>query len=762
MTWFDRRSTGGFLLLGLATVAAIAGGCSRQRSGFVLRDAVARGAYGVGAAGTSGAEGLTFPVKPEITDLALSYERRPVVLTNLSFRWRGRIPKGATLHAGVQLIPAAWRTLRRFEAKVVVRDGREREVLAVGRSQAGEARWVDLEGDLSPYAGRTVTLEFSVAVPDRLPPQHRRSNLAAWGPVSVTSYARRERPNVLFILVDTLRYDHLASYGYRREVTPEITRLLGEPGAVVEDAYSQAPWTLPSVVSFMISRHPGEVLGEDLAAYGIPDKIEPLAQHMAKLGYATGGFIANPSLHAGAGFERGFSTFFAPPADIDWMNRHADDLNSHAVPWLRANQDRPFFAYVHYIDPHDPYSNPDMIGGRSQFDPGYKGPIAGDWIHGIYAGNLQMTDPERDVAYIKAMYDSEVHYVDRYVGLLLESLKPEVLENTLVVLTADHGEELYDHGGWKHGQTLYEEQIHVPLLVRWDGRIPAGRRVAGTVRLLDLLPTLSAAVGGKADPAWEGIDLLPALTAKGPLPKRPAFAQHLATGPLRAAAVLDREKLIFFNPQEPFQPVDELQDFLWKKDLGRMKRYEVYDLKADPGERQNLAEAHPERVSRLEPVIDRRLDPVLSGLRVFAQGLKPGQRLTGTVTFAAPPTAAIPFFLGAGDRAELSGSILRFELTGEAAPEVKGVRIAGDFGAVLSIEAALDGKPLPPAALRTGAGAAYAGGTVAKGALESPGWPAAGRGSALLLWLHRSDRPGERRTHADPETERRLKALGYL
>lgn len=762
MTSSDRPRAGSPLILGTLLALALFAGCRREPEGFVLQPLIEQKSFTVAAhaAGASGA-GLTFEAPPELRELTVDYEKRPVVLTTVRWRWRGRIPREATLHAGVQLIPAALRNLRRFEARVIVYDGREREVLAVGRGHARDAYWLDLEGDLAPYAGRTVTLEFAVAVPG-LPPEHRKSNLVAWGPVAVSTYEERERPNVLFVLVDTLRYDHLSPYGYRPEVSPEIARLLAERGIVVEEAYSQAPWTLPSVASYMTSRHPGEILGGGMASYGIPESVEPLAEHFQKLGYATGGFIANPSLHAGAGFERGFTTFFAPPADIEWMNRHADDLNAHALPWLAAHQDRPFFAYVHYIDPHDPYSNPDMIDGRSQFDPGYTGPIAGDWVHGIYSGNLPLTDPERDIAYIKAMYDSEVHYVDRHIGKLLESLKPQVLANTIVVLTSDHGEELYDHGGWKHGQTLYEEQIHVPLLVRWDGRIPAGRRLAGTVRLLDLFPTLSAAAGGKPDPAWEGVDLLPALTGKGALPRRPAFAQHMATGPLRAAAIFGKEKLIYFNPREPFAPIDGLQDHLWQQDLGRMKRVELYDLGKDPKEKQNLAEADPGRAAGLAPVIERRLDAALTGLRVFSEGLPPGRRLAGTITFARPPGAAVPYFLSPDDRAELSGATLRFDFGGEVTPAVKGVRIEGDFGAVQSVEITLEGQPLPPAQIRTGANAVWAGRPLTAASLESPAWPASGTKPSLLLWNHRSARPGERRTQYDPETERRLRALGYL
>ena len=156
--------------------------------------------------------------------------------------------------------------------------------------------------------------------------------------------AGEETPNILFILVDTLRRDHLTPYGYGRDTTPEIARWLAAPGAVLEDAYSQAPWTLPSVVSLLTGRSPGEMLGEELASYGIPEKVPTLAERLESLGYETGGFVANPTLHAGAGFERGFQTFYAPPADLAWMRRHprgsADDV--HVAPAGRdiAGQDR--------------------------------------------------------------------------------------------------------------------------------------------------------------------------------------------------------------------------------------------------------------------------------------------------------------------------------------------------------------------------------------------------------------------------------------
>jgi arylsulfatase A-like enzyme len=765
--WSDRLRRAPVLAL-LACLALTA--CGREaENGFHLLPLVVEKKLTVTADVSS--EGLSFSRAPEIRELEIDYERRPVVLTTTApWRWRGRVPPGARLSAGVQTLPAAWKVIRGLRAVVAVRDGRTREILDVASTAERESpRWLDLEVDLSRFAGREIILELAATL-DGVPGAYRDANLVAWGPVVLSGTPERSAehpPNVLFIVVDTLRHDHLTPYGYtRHDTTPEIKRWLADPGAVVESAYSQAPWTLPSVISFMTGRYPGELVGSDLAAFGIPDQVETLAERLAGLGYHTGGFVANPTLHAGAGFERGFRTWYVPPADVRWLSRHADDINRHAVPWLRAFQRRPFFLYLHYIDPHDPYENPDMINGRAFFMPGYTGPVAGGWIHGIYNGRIELTQPEKDIPYIQALYDGEIRYVDRHIGALLGALDPEVLQDTLIVLTSDHGEELHDHGGWKHGQTLYEEQVHVPLIFRWDGRIQAGTRLPGTVRLLDLVPTLLAAAGGKADPAWDGVDLLPALTGKGELPRRPAFAEGLSGGPLRAAAVLDGRKLVLFNREEPFRPADALQEHLWRVDLGRLGRAELYDLTQDPGERRDLAAADPQGIGRLAPVIHDQLAQELPGLWVLPEGLPAGSRLSGSITFERPPRGWNPYFLGPEDKVELAGTRLRFDLTG--APGGKGLRIDGDFGRIAAVEASLDGRPLPPGGVRLGANASYTGGAVAPAAMRSPRWPSAGSAAGpassmrLRLWMYDGSGAVERRTTIDPETEKGLRNLGYI
>ncbi|HVT57542.1 MAG TPA: sulfatase [Thermoanaerobaculia bacterium] len=792
----------------IALTALLAGCRGAPPAGFLLRPLVEAGQYAVGGSGGRGP--LRFAARPALADLEVDHELRPVVLTAPApWSWSGVLPPGAELHAGAQILPAAWQAVRRVELAVAVRRGREREIVQVAASrERADPRWLDLSADLGRYAGRQVTLEFSAFLAG-LPVARRGANLVAWGPVAVTtgredgkaaaaasdeaaapaaaanglsSAARRSPPNIVFIVVDTLRRDRLTPYGYGRDTSPEIAHRLAVPGTVVEEAYSQAPWTLPSVVSFMTGRYPGELLGSDLATYGIPAGVAPLAERLRRLGYETGGFLANPTLHVGAGFERGFRTFFAPPADIDWIGKHADELNRHAIPWVEAHQDRRFFLYVHYIDPHDPYDNPEVVGNLSPFETSYSGRVAGNWVHGIYSGKIRLDDPERDLAHLNALYDSEVHYADRFIGQLLGRIRPEVAANTLFVFTSDHGEELDDHAGWKHGQTLYDEQVHVPLIMRWDGQIPARQRLHGTVRLLDLLPTLLDAAGaggaaaGAAEPEGEGIDLLPALTGRAPLRPRPAFIEGLSGGPLRAAAVLGNHKLILFNREEPFAPKDELQSYLWRHDLGRLARVELYDLARDPGERRNLLEgANPApsaaapgpaiqaRLALLETVIDRRLDRALPGLWLLGDGLAPGAHLRGSLVFERPPRGWSPYFLGPRDRVEASAGRLRFELVGDVV--TKGLRIEGDCGRLERIEAELDGRPLPPERVRIGAAASYSGGAVAPAALLARQWPGAqgaGEPAVLRLWIHDTSGEAERRTEADAETLRRLRNLGYI
>ncbi len=577
---------------------------------------------------------------------------------------------------------------------------------------------------------------------------------------------RETRPNILLIVVDTLRFDHLGAYGYARPTSPEIDARLASRGVVAERAYAQAPWTLPSMASMHTGRRAEEMLDAAGLPFGIPEPASTLAERLQASGYATAAFVANPTMHRGNGFAQGFDTFETAPYEIASMARHAEDINKQALPWLNralAEKRRPFFLYLHYLDPHDPYDNSDIQGGKSPFFPEYQGRLRGTDVHGLYLGALEMADREQDLRQLTALYDSEVRYVDRHIGEVLAALPPEEMASTLIVLTADHGEELYDHGGFKHGETLYEELIHVPLIFRWDGQLPAGRRLAGTVRLLDLMPTLLAAggTGGPVLPAEpaearprEGIDLLPALRG-GVLPDLVAFARHFAGGPLRLARIAAGRKEILFDRYGPVNPADEQERNLWQRDVARLERHEIYDLAADPAELRNLAAAG-EKGNPSELLED--LDPWLDGLRLMAIDLEDCGKVEGELEIAGTDLAVRPLFLAAEDRFELEGNRLRFRLQGEKLP--KGLVIAGALERVAAATASCDGTPLAVAA--GPAGAAGAGPHELRSLLVPSGARAfAASGERRLgLWLRRPAAKlgaGER----DEETRKRLKALGY-
>ena len=325
-----------------------------------------------------------------------------------------------------------------------------------------------------------------------------------------------------------------------------------------------------------------------------------------------------------------------------------------------------------------------------------------------------------------------MRFVDGQIGHVLDALPPQVLADTVVVLTADHGEELDDHGWWKHGLTVYEEQLHVPLVVRWDRRLGAGRRLPEPVQLVDLVPTLLAAVGRSAPPEADGRDLLPLLagTAHGEAtaPRRTAFAQQLAGGPQRAALRMGDWKLALFDREARYQPENDLLATHYRVALDRLQRVELYNLADDPHERHDLASADPQVVERLAPLLVRQLDAEgRPGLRLALAAAPAGSRVAGMVRFARSPAGWESDFLAAGDRTELVGLELRFDWRAEGWP--KGIRILGDAGVVEAFEASVDGEAVPPARLRIGE-APWNGLRVGPAGYTTPTWPP---GSALAL-----------------------------
>lgn len=563
-----------------------------------------------------------------------------------------------------------------------------------------------------------------------------------------------ERPNILLIVIDTLRADHLPFHGYHRDTAPRLRKLLAEGGVVFENAYAPAAWTAPSVAAIQTGKDPSRLVPRhDLRGFSVPGNETTIAEHLREAGYETAGFVGNLFLHAGMGFGQGFEKYWVVPGGYESIPKPAETVLEPAMAWLETRRENPepYFLYVHFMDPHDPYTSPRLVDGRSEYFPDYSGPIRGEHVHPLNQGSMQLSGGlAEDIQHLRALYDSEILHVDQAAARLIEAAEELGGRETVVVLLSDHGEEIRDHGGWTHGRTLYQEIAHVPLAVRVAGKVPGGRRIAANVTAVDVAPTLLAAAGVSGEDL-DGVDLLPAIL--DPLvepPRRPIFIRHWQRGPIRAALVVDQRKTMVFNHRQPFSPEPGVEANTAAEDLRRLPRFASFDLAVDPSERRPAMPSADD----IETVYSF-LDPTLDGVRVVLRGIEEGRTASGTLRFSAAPTGTLPLFLADADEVRVVGSSVTFRLTGEAPP--KGFLVLGVPGTLEAVE--LD--PGLPIAVEVGGGATWSGLPVADGALRRSSWPRWSNRASLRIWSRESRALAPERP-LDAETRAKLQALGYL
>lgn len=362
----------------------------------------------------------------------------------------------------------------------------------------------------------------------------------ACGPVSRTP----NRWNLLLVSVDTLRADSISSYGARETRTPGIDRIAGG-GVSFDDVTSSATTTLPAHASLLTATGPLTHGVHDNVGFYLPGSAQTLASHLKAQGYDTAAFVGSFVLDRRFGLDKGFDVYDddMPGGGSLAAERRGDAVLARALDWLKSRSgNEPFFAFVHFYDPHAPYLPPE----------------------GFATG-----DDDR------SRYRGEVAFVDSLVGKLLDWLAASHLDDkTVVVLTADHGESLGEHGELTHGYFLYQSTLRIPLLVRYPGA-PAGKRVKDLARILDVAPTILDVLGLPALPAAEGRSLLPVIESR-PSGGSPASAYaetyvarlHYGFGALQS---LRRGTKKFVLAPRP----------------------ELYDLAADPGETRNLVDEDP-------------------------------------------------------------------------------------------------------------------------------------------------------------------------
>jgi len=366
-------------------------------------------------------------------------------------------------------------------------------------------------------------------------------------------------PGVVLISIDTLRRDHVSAYGYPRQTTPRLDALARD-GVLCEDAVSTSSWTLPSHLSMLTSTYPGEHGGVD-AEHTFNHRVPTLAALMHKAGYATRAVTSHLYVSAAYGLNDGFE-------QLDFRyDRKADDVSERAMRVLDEVGDRPFFLFLHFYDPHSNYTPPPST--RDLFPSSYQAPPgAGNWKR--FDDLTPQTIPPGYLDYLLALYDGEIRFVDDQVGRILDHLRERGLDrNTLVVVTADHGEEFLDHGRWGHEKTLYEELVRIPLIVH--GPRVGQRRETAQASLVDVAPTILDWAGVPVPPEAQGRSLL------RPLPRRLAYGETQHTKQ-------EHHKLFLRAGQDQWKLV------VWvDRKEHKLLREEWYDLAADPGERREVA-----------------------------------------------------------------------------------------------------------------------------------------------------------------------------
>jgi arylsulfatase A-like enzyme len=376
--------------------------------------------------------------------------------------------------------------------------------------------------------------------------------------------ANEAPPRVVLISLDTCRADHLSCYGYGGETTPAIDAVAAD-GIVFENVVSPVPLTLPAHCTMLTGLLPPSHGVRDNRHYVLDDAVETLAERLRAAGMATGAVVGSIVIDAAHGLAQGFDTYdddFRHPRQVlEGLERRADEVSDIAIDWLTGHQDGPFFLFVHYYDPHRPYEAPARFASRFPESP----------------------------------YAAEIAYTDAQVGRVIAHLRElDLYDSSLVIITADHGEMLGEHGEDDHSYFIYQGAVSVPLVVkparRGDaGVVPAVRRVEAPAGLFDIVPTILGELDLEPADGLGGLDLSSRLSS-------PTDSAPLASAPRDLYCESLRPTDYDANPLFGLLHGD------WK--YIRTTRPELYDLARDPHELRDLVDAEPGVAARLAARLD--------------------------------------------------------------------------------------------------------------------------------------------------------------
>ncbi len=429
-------------------------------------------------------------------------------------------------------------------------------------------------------------------------------------------------PNIVLIVVDTARADRFTFDGYARPTTPRIAALAAE-GAIYERAYTPAPWTLPAHASLFTGMYPSSH-GADGTHPRLDVARPTLAERLRDAGYRTVAYVENPWVAKAYRFDRGFDKF-----DEIWRATDAPDGSAAELVALNVQRfleerrddvverERPFFLFINYLEPHLPYNPPEPERGRFLEPPvdaprverlrAFKTPEELRYILGL--SDLSAAD----VKILSDLYDGEIAYCDRRVGEIADMLRRQaMLDDTVFVVTSDHGEAIGEHRMLDHKMSVYDEVLRIPMVVRYPKAIAPGQRIRRPVMLQDLYPTLLSFAGVGAGPTAHGgpaagalplpeMAPLPGVRGLAPGPERPVLLGEFARPPF---VQVMRENF----PKADLVPWDRAL-VAWHEGTGKLLwgsdgRHRLFDLAGDPGELHDLAPGDAERVKALAARVD--------------------------------------------------------------------------------------------------------------------------------------------------------------
>ncbi len=394
---------------------------------------------------------------------------------------------------------------------------------------------------------------------------------------------------MVLVVVDALKASSLSAYEYSRNTSPNMVDLAKE-GVLFEQFRSASCWTLPAFTTLTTGMAPSVSYTGNFFENGhkkresqiLRSDIPTLAESLGD-DITAGALVTNPYLSSHRGLGRGYAVYDQENADFEGY-RNAEEATDTAIDWIKDNQDKPFFYLLHYFDPHVPYRAPERI--KKMFWENSSGRLdvkSQEQFRQVRTGKMKLTKEE--IGHLRDLYDAEVRFVDEQLGRLVNAMKKMgLLDTSYIVVTADHGEEHFEHGGFEHGHRYEDETVRVPLIIRAPGgRWNANKRVPWSAGLIDLFPTILEWFGKPIPDHAQGKSLNPLITGKENA-HREYFMEHKLYGAWQFAWFDGRYKLI----------TDKDSKNLW-----------VYDLKNDPNEKKKLTD-HPKVAELKERLFNHR------------------------------------------------------------------------------------------------------------------------------------------------------------